>query len=204
MSVQAFVDYLTLEKKYSVHTSKAYERDVREFGSFCKEEFDLIDLEQADYPLIRSWIVALIDKQVSNRSVNRKIASLKAYYKFLLRTGNITQNPLARHQSLKTPKRVEVPFSETEMERILQGRGAKDELDLAARHPRLEFIDLLLGHDVALLDGRTIDQRGLVQGARDGIGNAAKRACAFTDTAAGPEHACHRDRKSQNEKFAHA
>ncbi|MBT8178429.1 MAG: tyrosine-type recombinase/integrase [Eudoraea sp.] len=120
MSVQSFVNYLTLEKKYSGHTSKAYEKDVREFGAFCKEEFDLTEPEQADYPLIRSWIVALIDKQVSNRSVNRKIASLKAYYKFLLRTGTITHNPLARHQSLKTPKRVEVPFSETEMERMLQ------------------------------------------------------------------------------------
>ena len=120
MSVQAFVDYLTLEKKYSGHTSKAYERDVREFGSFCREEFDLTELEQADYPLIRSWIVALINKQVSNRSVNRKIASLKAYYKFLLKTGSITHSPLARHQSLKTPKKVEVPFSETEMERMLQ------------------------------------------------------------------------------------
>ena len=120
MSVQAFVDYLTLEKKYSGHTSKAYKRDVLEFGSFCKEEFDLTKLEEADYSLIRNWIVALIDKGVSNRTVNRKIASLKAYYKFLLRTGTIAQNPLARHQSLKTPKRVEVPFSETEMERILQ------------------------------------------------------------------------------------
>ncbi len=120
MSVQAFVDYLSLEKKYSEHTSRAYERDVREFGKFCREEFDLNDLEQVDYPLIRSWIVALIDKQVSNRSVNRKIASLKAYYKFLLRTGRITHSPLARHQSLKTPKKVEVPFSESEMERMLQ------------------------------------------------------------------------------------
>lgn len=135
MCVQAFVDYLTLEKKYSGHTSKAYERDVREFGAFCKEEFDLTELEQADYPLIRSWIVALIDRKVSNRSVNRKVASLKAYYKFLLKTGTITHSPLARHQSLKTPKKVEVPFSETEMERILQEipfepgfEGARDKL----------------------------------------------------------------------------
>lgn len=119
MSVRAFIDYLTLERKYSHHTANAYEKDVREFRDFCGEVFEVTDLEQVEYPMVRNWIVALIDKPLSNRTVNRKIASLKAYYKFLLRTGVISHNPLARHKALKTPKKVEVPFSETEMEQLL-------------------------------------------------------------------------------------
>ena len=119
MSVRAFIAYLTLERKYSHHTAHAYEKDVREFQDFCEKTFEVSDLEKVEYPMIRSWIVALINKPLSNRTVNRKIASLKAYYKFLLRTGVISQNPLARHKALKMPKKVEVPFSETEMEQLL-------------------------------------------------------------------------------------
>ena len=84
MCVQAFIDYLTLEKKYSRHTCLAYQKDIQEFEAFCKEEFDLTDVAGADYSLIRSWIVALLEKKVTNRTVNRKIASLKAFYKFLV------------------------------------------------------------------------------------------------------------------------
>ena len=120
MSVQAFVDYLTLEKKYSGHTCKAYQQDISEFDAFCKDEFDVDDIAKAEYNLIRSWIVALLDKKVTNRTVNRKIASLKAFYKFLLKTGQIQNNPLARHKALKTPKKVEVPFSESEMDLLLK------------------------------------------------------------------------------------
>ncbi|MCX2719325.1 tyrosine-type recombinase/integrase [Lentiprolixibacter aurantiacus] len=120
MSVQAFTDYLTLEKKYSAHTCLAYQKDIQEFEAFCKEEFNLKDVAGADYSLIRSWIVALLEKKVTNRTVNRKIASLKAFYKFLVKTGQLQQNPLARHKALKTPKKVEVPFSEKEMELLLK------------------------------------------------------------------------------------
>lgn len=120
MSVQAFVDYLTLEKKYSGHTCKAYQKDLLEFETFCQKEYKLKDLASADYSLIRSWIVALLAKKVTNRTVNRKIASLKAYYKFLVKTGKLKLNPLARHKALKTPKKVEVPFSENEMDLLLR------------------------------------------------------------------------------------
>jgi len=120
MSVQAFVDYLNLEKKYSEHTSRAYQKDILEFETFCREEYELKDLASADYGLIRSWIVALLEKKVTNRTVNRKIASLKAYYKFLVKTDRLQLNPLARHKALKTPTKVEVPFSETEMDLLLK------------------------------------------------------------------------------------
>jgi len=119
MSVSAFISYLRLEKNYSKHTIKAYESDIENFADFCKQDYGERNLEKVSYPLIRNWIVALSDQGVSNRTINRKISSLQAYYKFLLKVGDITISPLVKHRALKTSKKIEVPFSETEMEAIL-------------------------------------------------------------------------------------
>tara|TARA_R110000744_G_scaffold140107_2_gene251345 strand:+ start:1476 stop:2366 length:891 start_codon:yes stop_codon:yes gene_type:complete len=119
MSVSAFISYLRLEKNYSQHTIKAYESDIENFADFCKQDYGERNLEKVSYPLIRNWIVALSDQGVSNRTINRKISSLQAYYRFLLKVGDITISPLVKHRALKTSKKIEVPFSETEMEAIL-------------------------------------------------------------------------------------
>ncbi len=118
-SKAAFQDYLHLEKKYSPHTVIAYINDVVTFESFIKSEFDSDDLLEVNYSLIRSWIVALVDNEISNTSVNRKIASLKSYYKFLLKTKQIEVSPLLKHKSLKTPKTLQIPFSEKELDDVL-------------------------------------------------------------------------------------
>lgn len=119
MSVSAFISYLRLEKNYSQHTIKAYESDIENFADFCKQDYGERNLEKVSYPFIRNWIVALSDQGVSNRTINRKISSLQAYYRFLLKVGDITISPLVKHRALKTSKKIEVPFSETEMEAIL-------------------------------------------------------------------------------------
>jgi len=119
MSVSAFISYLRLEKNYSNHTIKAYQKDIESFAQFCKEHHGEDDIIGISYPMIRNWIVELSDQGVSNRSINRKISSLQAYYKFLLKIGDISVSPLVKHRALKTSKKVEVPFSENEMEVIL-------------------------------------------------------------------------------------
>ena len=116
MAVPEFIAYLALEKNYSVHTVGAYEKDLKEFTAFCREEYGINDPATVAYPIIRNWIVRLVNRNLSNRSVNRKVSSLKAYYRFLLGTGTIEHNPLSGHKALKVPKKVEVPFSEREME----------------------------------------------------------------------------------------
>ena len=118
-SKAAFQDYLQLEKKYSPHTVIAYLSDVVSFESFIKSEFDSEDLLEVNYSLIRSWIVALVDNAISNTSINRKITALKAYYKFLLKTKQIAVSPLIKHKSLKTPKTLQIPFSEKELDQVL-------------------------------------------------------------------------------------
>lgn len=119
MALNQFKAYLALEKKYSPHTLAAYLRDLNEFAEFIQSNYDQTELSEVHYPQIRSWIVKLVDGGLSNRSVNRKIASLKAYYKFLQKTAAIAANPLAQHKALKTPKKVQVPFSQTEIESTL-------------------------------------------------------------------------------------
>ncbi len=76
---------------------------------------------EVNYSQIRSWIVSLVDEGVSNVSVNRKMASLKAFYKFLLKTKQIEVNPMLKHKALKTPKIVQIPFSEKELGDLMQG-----------------------------------------------------------------------------------
>ncbi|MBT8183304.1 MAG: site-specific integrase, partial [Eudoraea sp.] len=129
MSVTAFISYLSLEKNYSNHTVKAYKNDISDFESYCKECHEIDNIETIDYTIIRSWIVELVETGINNRSINRKVASLKAYYKFLLKTETIAVSPLARHKALKTSKKIEIPFSESEMERIFEEVPFEDDFE---------------------------------------------------------------------------
>ncbi|RAR47520.1 tyrosine-type recombinase/integrase [Flavobacterium lacus] len=116
---QAFRDYLQMQKNYSLHTVKAYLNDIAEFDMFNKTNFEQDLIDNVVYPQIRSWIVFLVDGGISASSVNRKISSLKSYYKFLLRIKQIEQSPLLKHKALKTPKKIQIPFSEKEVDLVL-------------------------------------------------------------------------------------
>ena len=118
-SKTAYRDYLQLEKNYSPHTVTAYLNDIGFFESFLKTEFDQENLTEVNYSQIRSWIVSLADADVSNNSINRKMSSLKSFYKFLLKTKQIPASPLLKHKSLKTPKKIQIPFSEKEVDDVL-------------------------------------------------------------------------------------
>ncbi|MBP7469611.1 MAG: tyrosine-type recombinase/integrase, partial [Flavobacterium sp.] len=118
-NLQSFRDYLQLEKKYSPHTVNAYLNDINFFESFNKNQFDQENIDQVNYNQIRSWIVSLVDDGISNVSINRKMQSLKAYYKFLLKTKQIEVSPLLKHKALKTPKTIQIPFSEKEVVEVL-------------------------------------------------------------------------------------
>lgn len=120
MQFKPFIDYLLLEKKYSPHTVTAYTKDIERFLNFVADVYEQNTLLLVNYSMIRSWIVCLVDSGIANSTINRKISSLKTYYKFLLKTGQITETPLARHRSLKVAKKVQIPFSQTEVEDALE------------------------------------------------------------------------------------
>lgn len=114
-----FRDYLGLEKNYSPHTVTAYLNDLDFFQAFLKGTFEDDDLIRVNYNQIRAWIVSLSDDGVSNSSINRKISSLKSFYKFLLKTKQIETSPLLKHKVLKSPKKLQIPFSEKELDLVL-------------------------------------------------------------------------------------
>lgn len=120
---EAFYEYLQLEKKYSLHTLGAYMNDIVSFELFNKLHFDQENIDQVNYSQIRSWVVSLVDGGVSNVSVNRKMASLKAFYRFLLKTKQIEVSPMQKHKALKTPKTIQVPFSENELIDLMSQLG---------------------------------------------------------------------------------
>lgn len=113
--LNAFTEYLALEKNYSSLTVLAYKNDIEAFYAFAKANYDQTDLESIHYAQIRSWIVTLVDSGISNRTVNRKISSLKAFYKFLVKIEVIDVTPLVKHKALKTSKKLQIPFSENEV-----------------------------------------------------------------------------------------
>ena len=114
-----FYDYLLLEKNYSQHTVTAYINDIGFFESFLSNEFEDDNLIRVNYNQIRSWIVSLSDDGISNASINRKVSSLKSFYKFLLKTKQIDTSPLLKHKALKAPKKIQIPFSEKELNMVL-------------------------------------------------------------------------------------
>lgn len=128
--LDAFIDYLRLEKKYSEHTVLAYNKDIHSFLEFCAAQYDEDDLLKVNYSQIRSWIVCLIDKGDSNRTINRKISSLRALYRFCQKVGDIAESPLAKHKALKVEKNVQVPFSEVEVIKVLEfDQGEKQDFE---------------------------------------------------------------------------
>ena len=137
---QSFRDYLQLEKHYSRLTVNAYVRDVEFFQQFLILEFEQESLEDANYSQIRSWIVSMVDGKMANSSVNRKVASLKAFYRFLLKAKQIDLNPLAKHRALKATKKLQIPFSEHEVSDVFQELEFPD--DFCGRRDKL-IIDLL-------------------------------------------------------------
>ncbi len=119
-SIEAFEQYLRLEKKYSDHTITAYSNDIVSFRDFVVLRYGQTSIDDVLYVQIRAWIVELVDQSLSNTTINRKVASLKAFYKFLLRSKQIKASPLATHKALKTPKIIQIPFSEQEMVQVAE------------------------------------------------------------------------------------
>ena len=118
-TVKAFQEYLLHEKNYSLHTVNAYVNDLFFFQNFLKTNFDSASLQSVNYSMIRSWIVEMVENGISNPSVNRKISSLKSFYKFLQKINQIESSPLIKHKSLKSPKKIQIPFSEKELDAVL-------------------------------------------------------------------------------------
>jgi integrase/recombinase XerC len=155
-----FIQYLTFEKRYSDHTTIAYDQDLLQFELFLEE--NQLDIASVKHRNVRSWMVTLIENGISNKSVNRKLACLRTFYKWLRKEGVIEINPIQKIQGPKNEKRLPVFAKESELKsERLQGvfsddfEGNRDELMFELFYQtgiRLSELIQLKDNDIA--DGR--------------------------------------------------
>ena len=130
MLIDSFLDYLRYERNYSDYTIGAYSKDLRQFEEYVKLNKEGIFVpEDVDADLVRSWIVALMDEKLSPVSVNRKLSSLKSFFKFLMKQGRISVNPLRLITGPKTKKPLPYFIKDKEMELLLDGDGFGEDFE---------------------------------------------------------------------------
>jgi integrase/recombinase XerC len=117
--IESFLKYLQSEKRVSRNTVLAYQNDLSQFGLFAETHFKLSTIHDADYGLIRSWIVQLVESGIEPPSINRKIATLRTFYKFLLRREAIDKDPMLKIKVLKTKKKLPSFVKESEIAPML-------------------------------------------------------------------------------------
>ena len=115
-----FLDYIKFEKRYSAHTYRAYADDLTAFFSFAQAQFDVSQPAQVTPGMTRSWMASLTLQKVQPRSINRKISSLKSFFRYCLVQGQITANPTKTIQVLKTKKRLPSYVEQDQMETLLK------------------------------------------------------------------------------------
>ena len=125
----SFLDYLQYERNYSEETIKSYREDLCQFEKFAREEIGDSALSEVKAELVREWIVSLMDKGYTSTSINRKLSSLRSFYKFLLRKGEVAVNPLQKITGPKNKKPLPAFLRESDMDRLLDevdfGEGFK-------------------------------------------------------------------------------
>lgn len=131
--VNFFLDHLSIERRLSSHTTTSYSTDLEQFSAFIAPT----ELSQVQALTIRKWLISLSDDSIQNRSINRKLATLRTFYKYLLRTGKIAENPMTSIRMVKTTKKIPQFVRESEMENLVNNRKiamnfseARDELIL--------------------------------------------------------------------------
>ncbi|MDN5201547.1 tyrosine-type recombinase/integrase [Fulvivirgaceae bacterium BMA10] len=117
--IQSFLKYLEFERRYSGHTLQSYKTDILQFEKFLEATLPEFNLLTTDYRAIRAWILDLMDQGMDPRSVNRKIASLRSFYKFLLKRSSIKLDPTRQIKVLKTKKQLPSFIKETEITHLL-------------------------------------------------------------------------------------
>ncbi len=113
--IERFLEYISVERRYSPNTVISYEKDLKDFSKFLLETEAHQDFSKVDKKIIRNFMVELSEHQISKRSINRKLSSLRSFFLFLLKVGEIKSTPLENIQSLKFYAEKQIPFSKEEM-----------------------------------------------------------------------------------------
>ncbi len=127
--VDKYINYLRYEKNYSSHTEISYSTDLLQFKAFVEANYPGIDLISVDGDIVRFWIISLMEHKTSARSVNRKLSSLKSFYRFLQRIGDISVNPLKKVSGPKAKKPIPSFINYNDMEKVLDEVVENDDFE---------------------------------------------------------------------------
>ncbi|GAB3638862.1 tyrosine recombinase XerC [Hymenobacter arcticus] len=167
--MEEFLDFLRYEKRLSPHTVTSYQTDLTQFAAYLRAEYELDDIVQALHPLIRGWVVSLMSQDLDPRTVNRKVACLRSFYKFLLRERRLEANPMLRIKAPKMAKKLPEFVPEEALNRMLNSFefedsfvGARDQLILETLYGTGIRLSELLGitDDDLDLGARTVRVTG--------------------------------------------
>ena len=158
MFSERFIRYIKFEKRYSPHTVSAYQSDLDQFMLFLNgpvspetsQEPIITHPSEISHHDIRNWMVELMDNKLTARSVNRKMATLRKYFKFLLQEGVISENPTSKIRSQKTPKNLPVVVESTELTQMLDNREIFSD-DFSGQRDKL-VIEILFGTGMRLAE----------------------------------------------------
>lgn len=145
--VDSFFKYLQYEKRYSPKTIASYQTDIRQFSLFLVASYEEKHPERATYGAIRSWVVSLVEMKLDPRSINRKIACLRSFFKFCLKQEAIEKDPMQKIKILKTSKKLPHFVHEEDMTKLLD--NIEFETTLEGWRDRL-IIELFYGTGIRL------------------------------------------------------
>ena len=115
-----FLQYLRFEKRYSPHTLLAYQKDLEQFDTYLSTAFEVNDIKLITHFHIRGWLAGMKEDKQTARTINRKLSSLNAYYKYLRRLGHVEKNPVRQLHAQRLPERLPVYLKEKETENLLE------------------------------------------------------------------------------------
>ncbi|MCJ8166982.1 tyrosine-type recombinase/integrase [Pontibacter sp. E15-1] len=171
-----FFKYLQYEKRYSPHTLTSYHTDLGQFAQYLRDVYEITDAAEADHTIIRSWILTLVQQNIQPRSINRKIACLRSYYRFLLAQERIAVNPMLRIKAPKASKKLPVFVAEEPFNALLDTftfeenfEGQRDRLILEFLYGTGIRLAELLGVQHADIDHRGKTVRVLGKGNKERI-----------------------------------
>ncbi len=116
--LERFIRYIETERRYSVHTVSSYRRDVEQFSTYLINIYNVDDVLRATTEMLRSYVVSLKEGGMESRSINRKLSSLRSFYRFCLREKEISENPMRGVKSLKQPTELAKFVPEKDIEKI--------------------------------------------------------------------------------------
>lgn len=125
--LQSFLEYLKFEKRYSAHTIRSYQDDLMQFTQFSNNSFNTSSIVHSDHTIVRSWLADLKENGITAKSINRKISSLKSFFKFYQKTGIIEQSPMGKIISPKISKRLPVFIKEEDTATLIHISGVAGE-----------------------------------------------------------------------------